>query len=88
MLLSYWKTNILQSFLIIGCYLFVINFVTSLLLAKLFAKLSEKRGMVDYPGPRKIHHYPIPLSGGSQIFFTLLMTIVVNLLLCYLYVIA
>lgn len=36
-------------------------------------KLALRVGMVDHPGPRKVHHTPIPLLGGLAIYCAVLL---------------
>ena len=56
----------------------IITFISSLILTGLliqfYTKISNKVGLVDLPGTRKIHQHSIPLVGGLAIFTT--MTIV------------
>ena len=48
--------------------LFVVAFVSSLLLTQLVRSLATRFGAVDHPGGRKIHTRPTPRLGGISIF--------------------
>ncbi|MDB6112896.1 MAG: hypothetical protein JWR69_4646 [Pedosphaera sp.] len=52
-------------------------FIAAVLSLPLWRRFSQRTGLVDDPGHRKIHHTPIPLAGG----FTVLTGIVLPLLL-------
>ena len=38
----------------------------------ILSKLAVKIGLIDYPGPRKIHKIPTPVIGGIALFIILL----------------
>ena len=38
----------------------------------ILSKLAVKIGLIDYPGPRKIHKIPTPVIGGIAFFIILL----------------
>jgi UDP-GlcNAc:undecaprenyl-phosphate GlcNAc-1-phosphate transferase len=54
-----------------------VAFIAALLSLPLWRRFSQRTGLVDAPGHRKIHQTPIPLAGG----FTVLTGIVLPLLL-------
>lgn len=45
----------------------ILSFVLSLLLTPLVRNLCRRFGLVDHPGNRKVHEYPIPRAGGIAI---------------------
>ena len=47
---------------------FLVALFASLLLAVPVRALALRVGMVDLPGPRKVHLQPIPLLGGLAIY--------------------
>lgn len=47
---------------------FLSSFVLALILTPLARWASRKLGIMDYPGPRKIHAKPTPLLGGTAIY--------------------
>ncbi len=47
---------------------FIVAFLSSLILTLPVKALALRVGMVDLPGPRKVHHTPIPLLGGLAIY--------------------
>ena len=52
-------------------YLLAISLAISLVSTPIAARLGYRWGILDEPGPRKIHTDPKPLTGGWAIFFTL-----------------
>src|ERR1700746_3794605 len=57
---------------------FFIALFASLVLAVPVRALALRVGMVDRPGPRKIHLQPIPLLGGLAIYSGVLLGMVVS----------
>src|SRR5258708_13839302 len=51
-----------------GLLAFVIALVASLILTVPVRALALRVGMVDLPGPRKVHLQPIPLLGGLAMY--------------------
>lgn len=52
----------------------LVSVVLSFFLTRLAASFAQKRGLVDYPAPRKVHQSPLPRLGGVAIaltFFTI-----------------
>ena len=56
---------------------FAIAFVTSLMIAVPVRRLALRVGMVDWPGPRKIHLEPIPLLGGIAIYAAVILALLI-----------
>lgn len=51
--------------------LFVVSLLVSLLLTPAAVRLGRRWGVLDHPGPRKVHRDPVPITGGWAIFATL-----------------
>jgi|FLYL01.1.fsa_nt_gi UDP-GlcNAc:undecaprenyl-phosphate GlcNAc-1-phosphate transferase len=49
--------------------------MVSLILVPLAKAVAEKRGVLDYPGERKIHRTPKPLLGGCAVYASLLIVV-------------
>ena len=62
-----------------GLLAFGISLVASLLFAVPARVLALRVGMVDLPGPRKVHLTPIPLLGGLAIYAAFLLAILLTL---------
>ena len=62
---------------------FAAAFVTSATTARIWIKISLKLGLIDQPGPRKIHSAPIPLAGGLIVATGLLLPLILASLLAY-----
>src|SRR6266849_7723443 len=60
-----------------GLLAFVIALAASLALTVPVRALAIRVGMVDLPGPRKVHLKPIPLLGGLAIYGGVLIAILV-----------
>src|SRR6202790_2622409 len=58
-----------------GVLAFVIALFASLMLTVPVRALALRVGMVDLPGPRKVHHQPIPLLGGLAMFGGVMLAI-------------
>ena len=57
---------------------FAIAFVASLTIAVPVRRLALRVGMVDLPGPRKIHLEPIPVLGGIAIYTAVVLALLVG----------
>lgn len=62
-----------------GLLAFFIALVASLMLTVPVRALALRVGMVDLPGPRKVHARPIPLLGGLAIYGAVLIAILFTL---------
>lgn len=62
-------------------YFFIFSFVISYFLMPIMKKLAFSLKILDAPGKRKIHKNPIPLLGGSGIFFSLILVIGIHFFL-------
>ncbi len=58
-----------------GALAFVIALVSSLVLMVPVKALALRVGMVDLPGPRKVHARPIPLLGGLAMYLAVLLAV-------------
>lgn len=58
---------------------FLVAFVGSLILVPPIRRLAIRIGMVDEPGPRKVHLEPIPLLGGLAIYAGFVLALLVTL---------
>jgi len=58
---------------------FLIAFIASAALTLPIRRLALKVGMVDKPGPRKVHLKPIPLLGGLAIYCGFVLAVLVTL---------
>ena len=58
-----------------GIWAFVIALVASLALTVPVRALAVRVGLVDLPGPRKMHLKPIPLLGGLAIYGAVMLAI-------------
>ena len=52
-------------------------FFLALLFTPLVRKIAQKKNIVDYPAPRKIHQKPIPLLGGLAVFLSFALTTII-----------
>src|SRR5246127_223591 len=62
-----------------GLLAFFIALFASLMLTAPVRALALRVGMVDLPGPRKVHAQPIPLLGGLAMYGAVLLAIVLTL---------
>lgn len=62
-------------------YLFAFSFVFSLVLTPLFRRIALRFKILDIPSARKVHISPQPLLGGLALYFSFVVTILLNLLL-------
>jgi UDP-GlcNAc:undecaprenyl-phosphate GlcNAc-1-phosphate transferase len=58
---------------------FAVALVASLGLTVPVRQLALRTGMVDHPGPRKVHVEPMPLLGGLAIYFGVLIALLVSM---------
>ena len=58
---------------------FAVGLIASLGLTVPVRQLALRMGMVDHPGPRKVHLQPIPLLGGLAIYFGVLIALLVSM---------
>ena len=58
---------------------FVVALIASLALTVPVRALALRYGMVDLPGPRKVHAKPMPLLGGIAIYLAFLLAVVLTL---------
>lgn len=61
-----------------GLLTFALAFVASLIIAVPVRRLALRLGMVDLPGPRKIHHEPVPLLGGIAIYAAVILALLIG----------
>src|SRR5947209_20515108 len=59
-----------------GLFAFIIALLASLLLTLPVRALALRVGMVDLPGPRKVHLQPIPLLGGLAMYGGVMLAII------------
>lgn len=65
-------------------YFFATSFLASFLLVPACRRLARHIGLLDHPGPRKIHERPTPLLGGLAILLAFFLVLWGHLLACYL----
>src|SRR6266699_2176913 len=58
-----------------GLLAFFIALFASLMLVVPVRALALRVGMVDLPGPRKVHHAPVPLLGGLPIYAAVVIAV-------------
>ena len=58
---------------------FVVGLIASLGLTVPVRQLALRTGMVDHPGPRKVHLQPMPLLGGLAIYGGVLIALLVSM---------
>ena len=61
----------------------IISFLLGVFIVPLVIYYSEKKGLVDQPGSRKIHSHPIPRLGGVAIWFSTMLTFLLLIVLSY-----
>ena len=61
-----------------GLLTFAIALITSLVITLPVRQFAIRVGMVDRPGPRKIHLHPIPLLGGIAIYFAVILALFIS----------
>ena len=59
-----------------GLLAFFIALLASLMLVVPVRALALRVGMVDLPGPRKVHHSPIPLLGGLAMYGAVIIAVI------------
>src|SRR5579863_7922935 len=62
----------------VGFLTFTIALITSLAATVPVRQFAVRIGMVDQPGPRKIHVEPIPLLGGIAIYAAVILAVLVS----------
>jgi len=62
-----------------GLMAFAVGLIASLALTAPVRQLALRVGMVDHPGPRKVHVQPMPLLGGLAIYLGVLIALLVSL---------
>jgi UDP-GlcNAc:undecaprenyl-phosphate GlcNAc-1-phosphate transferase len=63
----------------LAVYLFLVSLLAAGLLTPVAVRLGRRWGVLDYPGPRKIHKTSIPLTGGWALFGGLTLVLWGNL---------
>src|SRR6202051_1054585 len=58
---------------------FAVGLIASMGLTLPVRQLALRVGMVDHPGPRKVHLQPIPLLGGLAIYMGVLIALLVTM---------
>ncbi len=58
---------------------FAVGLVAALGLTVPVRQLALRVGMVDHPGPRKVHMQPMPLLGGLAIYFGVLIALLISM---------
>jgi UDP-GlcNAc:undecaprenyl-phosphate GlcNAc-1-phosphate transferase len=58
---------------------FAVGLIAAMGLTVPVRQLALRVGMVDHPGPRKVHVQPMPLLGGLAIYFGVLIALLVSL---------
>src|SRR6516162_4483311 len=61
-----------------GLLAFFIALIASLMLVAPVRAFALRVGMVDWPGPRKVHHAPIPLLGGLPIYAAVVIAVLLS----------
>lgn len=61
-----------------GLFAFAVALVASLGITAPVRQVAIRMGMVDRPGPRKIHLEPIPLLGGISIYFAVILALLIS----------
>jgi UDP-GlcNAc:undecaprenyl-phosphate GlcNAc-1-phosphate transferase len=64
--------------MMVGLFTFTVALCTSLVITVPVRQLAVRVGMVDRPGPRKIHLEPIPLLGGIAIYAAVMLGVLVS----------
>src|SRR5271155_3291125 len=62
-----------------GLLAFAVGLIASLGLTVPVRQLALRTGMVDHPGPRKVHVQPMPLLGGLAIYLGVLIALLVSM---------
>jgi len=74
-----------MKFILVG-YLFLLALIFSLVLVPLAKKTAIRWNIHDHPGERKIHTIPKPYLGGVAIFLSFFITIILNLILYFIFI--
>ena len=67
----------------LAAYLFLVALLGCSIATPLAIRLGRRLGVLDPPGPRKVHLDPVPLTGGWAIFGTLTVIVWGHLLAAY-----
>src|SRR5579862_9496055 len=67
----------------LASYLFLVALFCSSVVTPLAIRIGRRWGILDLPGPRKVHLDPVPLTGGWAIFGTLTVMVWGHLLAAY-----
>jgi len=62
-----------------GLLAFFIALFASMMLVAPVRAFALRVGMVDLPGPRKVHHTPIPLLGGVAMYAAVVIAVLLAL---------
>lgn len=68
----------------LASYLFLVSLLWAAAVTPLCARLARRWGVLDPPGPRKIHLEPVPLAGGWALFLVLSLVLWGHLLAAHL----
>ena len=68
-------------FVLVGAGVFALSTLASAVLVPTGGKVGKRLGIIDHPGPRKIHEAPIPRVGGIPVFLVFTGTVVTGYLL-------
>ncbi len=64
--------------MMVGLFAFAVALCTSLVVTVPVRQFAVRVGMVDLPGPRKVHLQPIPLLGGIAIYAAVTLAVMVS----------
>jgi UDP-GlcNAc:undecaprenyl-phosphate GlcNAc-1-phosphate transferase len=64
--------------MMVGLFTFAVALCTSLVITVPVRQFAVRLGMVDLPGPRKVHMEPIPLLGGIAIYAAVTLAVLVS----------
>jgi UDP-GlcNAc:undecaprenyl-phosphate/decaprenyl-phosphate GlcNAc-1-phosphate transferase len=64
--------------MMVGLFTFAVALCTSLVVTVPVRQFAVRVGMVDLPGPRKVHLQPIPLLGGIAIYAAVTLAVLVS----------
>ena len=74
-----YGTRITLRFMNTSLLAFAVGLIASLGLTVPVRQLALRVGMVDHPGPRKVHVQPMPLLGGLAIYFGVLIALLISM---------
>ena len=61
----------------------IIAFLLAVFIVPVVIYFSQKKGLVDNPGERKIHEHPIPRLGGVAVWLSTMLTFLFLVFLSY-----